>query len=316
MKSSDAVLLLVCAALWGASFMFVRMSASEFGPVALAGIRVAGAALVLLPLVVWHGTLRDLTWYWKPIAVSGISNATIPLVLFGFAAQTISAGLMAILNAVTPLFAALVAWAWLGKRLTPMRIAGSMLGFGGVVWLALGQAALNSAAGTLMSTLAILAAVAGSALYGFSANYTKERLAGVSPIAVAAGGQLVSAAILAIPAALFWPQVSPSPRAWGALVALSVFCTALAYVLFFRLIGNIGATRATTVSYLIPGFGVTWGALFLGEVFSADMAVGCAVILCGTALTNGVWPRPKATPSKRAAPQLATSRSQAIRPWA
>jgi drug/metabolite transporter (DMT)-like permease len=294
MKRSDFALLFACAALWGASFMFVRMSAVEFGAVALAGARVAGAALILLAALQWHGGFADMRKHWKPISVGGLTNAALPLVLFGFAAHSISAGLMSILNAVTPLCAAVVAWLWLGQRLTGLRAVGLAIGFAGVVWLAWGQAGVKAGADSAATLWAIAAAVVGSALYGFSANYTREKLAGVPPLAVAAGGQLVSAIVLAVPAYLYWPETAPSPRAWGALAMLAAACTALAYVLFFKLIGNVGATRATTVSYLIPGFGVAWGAIFLGEVFTLDMAMGCAVILAGTALASGAIRMPRA----------------------
>lgn len=288
MKSSDLTLLFTCAALWGASFMFVRVAAAEFGAVALAGARVGGAALVLLALIAMRGGFADMRKHWKPIAIGGITNAALPLVLFGFAALSITAGLMAILNAVTPLCAALVAWAWLGQRLTGPRIAGLAVGFAGVLWLAWGQAGVRTGAAGGATLWAIAAALVGSALYGFSANYTRERLAGVPPLAVAAGGQLVSALLLAGPAVAYWPATLPSARAWWSLLALAVLCTALAYVLFFKLIANVGGPRATTVSYLIPGCGVAWGALCLGEVFTAEMAVGCLVILAGTALASGV----------------------------
>jgi drug/metabolite transporter (DMT)-like permease len=287
MKRSDLALLFACAALWGASFMFVRIAAVEFGAVALAGARVAGAALILVAALAVRGGVAEMHRHWKPIAVGGLTNAALPLVLFGYAALSISAGLMSILNAVTPLCAAVVAWVWLGQRSSGLRSAGLVIGFAGVMWLAWGQAGFKTGADSAATLWAIAAAVIGSALYGFSANYTRERLAGVTPLAVAAGGQLVSAAVLAVPAFLYWPKATPSAGAWGALAMLAAACTALAYVLFFKLIGNVGATRATTVSYLIPGFGVAWGALFLGEVFTLDMALGCAVILAGTALASG-----------------------------
>ncbi|MEQ1516500.1 MAG: DMT family transporter, partial [Usitatibacteraceae bacterium] len=139
MKPSDIFLLLSCAALWGAAFMFVRMAAAEFGAIALAGARVAGAAMVLLPLVILRGGVGELMRHWKPIAINGATNAAIPLVLFGFAALTITAGLMSILNAITPLCAALIAWVWLGQKLTPIRVAGSVIGVGGVLCLTWGQ---------------------------------------------------------------------------------------------------------------------------------------------------------------------------------
>jgi drug/metabolite transporter (DMT)-like permease len=287
LRARDQGELLALAALWGGSFLFMRLGAGEFGAVALAAVRVAGAAVLLLPLLVWRGAWGALRARWRPIAVVGLSNSALPFVCFAFAAQSITAGLASIFNAAAPLFGAAIAWLWLNDRLNRSRIAGLAIGLGGVVWLAwrnVNQAAAFKPGG---SGWAIVACLAATVLYGFSANFTKKHLNGVPPLAVAAGSQGFAALFLCVPAAWLWPITMPSARAWGAVAVLAVLCTGVAYILFFRLIAHIGAANAISVTFLIPVFGVLWGALFLGETVTGAMAAGCAVIVLGTALATG-----------------------------
>ena len=288
MRPSDVALLLSLAALWGASYLFMRMGAGEFGPVALAGVRAAGAALLLLPLLAARGGFADLRTHWKAIAVVGLASAALPFVLFGYAALFITAGLSAIFNAATPLYAAAIAWLWLKERLAATRIAGLAIGFAGVLWLVWDKASFAAGPGGATTGWAVVACLVATLLYAFSANFTKRRLNNVPPLAVAAGSQLASAFALALPSAWMWPATPPTQRAWATFAVLAIACTALAYLMFFRLIANVGASRAVTVSFLIPPFGVLWGALFLNEVLTLEMVLGCAVILAGTALTTGL----------------------------
>jgi len=292
MKRSDFALLLTLAALWGSSYLFLRLGAGEFGAVPLAGLRAGLAALVLLPLLAWRGHLGGLRTHGGPILVVALTQSALPFVLFGLAAPILPAGLSAILSATTPLFTAIIGWQWLGLRLDASRTAGLLVGFSGVLGLAWDQAALRADARTAGG--AILACLLAALLYGFSAHYTKQRLAGVSPLVVAAGSQLASALMLALPAACFWPSAMPGGRAWGALGALAVACTSLAYVLFYGLLARVGAARTVTVTFLIPVFGVLWGALFLDETPTPHLALGCAVILAGTGLTTGLLRLPRA----------------------
>lgn len=287
MKRLDLALLLALAALWGSSYLFIQWGAGEFGAVPLAGLRAAGATAALLPLIVLRRELGELRAKWRAIALVGIAHNAIPYVLFSYAASCITAGLSSILTSVTPLFTALMAWGWFGEALTRRRLAGLAAGFGGVLWLAWDKAGVKPAAPSSVG-LAVVACLAAAALYGFSANFTKRYLGQVSPLVVTAGSQLVSALVLAVPAALLWPATMPSARAWGALAALSLGCTAVAYVLFFRLIARVGASRTVTVTFLIPIFGLFWGALFLGETVTNAMIVGGGLVLAGTALTSGV----------------------------
>ena len=140
----------------------------------------------------------------------------------------------------------------------------------------------------LSPALAIIGCVGATAFYGFSGNFTKRRLGGVAPMAVAAGSQLSAALALALPALLTWPARNPAALAWAAAAVLALVCTGMAYALYFRLIAHVGPANAISVTFLVPAFAVLWGALFLGEELSARMLIGCAVILVGTALATGL----------------------------
>ena len=292
MNLRDTGELLLLAALWGASFLFMRLGATEFGPVALSALRVGGATLVLLPLLAWYGQSAALRRHWRAMAVIGVVNSALPFVLFSVAALAINAGLSSIFNATAPLWGALIAWAWLGDRLTRMRVAGLGLGFAGVLWLAWDKASFRPGEHGVSAMVAIVACLAATLCYGFAANYAKRRLADVPPLAVATGSQLAATLVLLLPAWWLWPAATPSSIAWSSVVGLALLCTALAYLLYFRLIAKLGAARAISVAFLLPLFGVLWGALFLGEAVTPAMGIGCAVILLGTAMTTGVlrWP--------------------------
>ena len=292
MKPLDVIELVLLAALWGASFLFMRVAAPEFGPVALTALRVAGAALLLLPLLAARRQIGALRTHWRPIAIVGLVNSALPFVLFSLAALAISGGLAAIFNATAAMWAALIAWAWLGEKLTPSRLLGLALGFAGVVGLAWGNASLQTGAHGVSPAVAIAAVVLASLCYGFAANYTRRHLGGVPPLAVAAGSQAAAAAMLALPALAWLPPALPGAVAWVNVAALAVLCTGVAYLLYFRLIARLGAARAITVTYLIPLFAMLWDVVFMAERITASMLTGAAVILLGTALATGMlrWP--------------------------
>lgn len=292
MKALDAGEMLLLAALWGASFLFMRLGAGEFGPVPLSGLRVAGATLFLLPLLALRGQTAALRAHWRAIAVVGVVNSALPFAFFSLAALAINAGLSSILNATSPLWGALVAWVWLGDRPTRDRLIGLVVGFAGVAGLAWDRASIKPGEHGVSPALAVAACLLATLCYGFGANYAKRRLSGVPSLAVATGSQGAAALVLALPSAALWPTAMPSARAWISLVALAIGCTGVAYILYFRLIDRLGAARAITVTFLIPVFGVLWGALFLEETLTWSMAVGCAVILAGTSLVTGLLALP------------------------
>jgi drug/metabolite transporter (DMT)-like permease len=292
MKPRDAAELLLLAAIWGASFLFLRMGAGEFGPFALAGLRVLGASLFLLPVLLQRGEWPALRQHWRAIAAVGIANSAIPFLCFSYAALAITGGLSSIFNATTPLWGAVFAWAWLGDRPTRHKVAGLAIGFAGVLWLAWDKASFKADASGASPGLAVLACLAATMMYGLAASMTKRWLTGVPPMALATGSQLSAAIVLLPLVATHWPATMPGTRAWAAVAALALVCTGVAYVLYFRLIAHIGAANALTVTFLIPAFAIAWGGLFLGETVNTTMLAACAVILLGTSLVTGLW-RPR-----------------------
>ncbi|MCX7660223.1 MULTISPECIES: DMT family transporter [Caldimonas] len=299
MKTRDLSELVVLAAIWGASFLFMRLAAGPFGPVALVAVRVAGAALFLLPWLVWRGQAPWLSRRAVPLFVAGLFTSALPFLGFSYAALSITAGLSSIFNATTPLFGALIAWLWLKDRLTWPRVLGLAIGFVGVVGLAWDKASFRPDASGVASGWAVLACLGAALCYGFAASYTKRHLSDVPPLAVAAGTQLGAALALLVPAWWWWPASAPSAGAWASALALALLCTGLAYLLYFRLMSRVGPTNTITVTFLIPGFAVLWGWSFLDESVTPAMLAGSAVILVGTALVTGVFPRakPKMPPS-------------------
>jgi len=288
LRPRDAAELVALAALWGGSFVLMRLGAGEFGPFALVALRVAGAALLLLPLLALRGQFGALRRHWRAILVVGVLNSALPFLGFAYAALSITAGLSAIFNATTPMFGAIVAWAWLGDRLAWSRWLGIGVGFAGVAVLAWSNASHPAAFKPGGSGWAVVACVGASVCYGIAANYTKRRLTGVAPLAVAAGSQLGAALVVALPAWWYWPAIAPSTSAWVAVALLAFACTGVAYILYFRLIANAGPGNAIAVTYLVPLFGALWGGLLLGEGVTAAMLGGGAVILLGTALATGM----------------------------
>lgn len=284
MKQRDLIELTLLAAIWGASFLFMRIAAPEFGPVATAFVRVAGASLLLMPLLFVREGFQDLRRFWPGLLLVGLLNGALPFALFSFAALSINAGLSSILNATTPMWGALVAWVWFGQRLDSSRLVGLALGFTGVVILAWDKASFQPGGGGF----AILAVLLATLSYGVAANGTKRFLSQASPLAVASGSQFAAALLLAVPAWAQQPAHMPSFKAWGAVALLALLCTSVAYILFFRLMKRVGPTNTIAVTFLIPVFALIWGFMFLHETLTLNMALGCLVVLLGTGLAVGV----------------------------
>ena len=284
MRARDLVDLIALGFLWGASFLFMRIAGPEFGAFALVEVRVAIAALVLLPMLIARSQVGELADNWVALGVLGIHNTALPFVLFTWATLFLSAGTASILNSTAPIFTAIIAWAWLGEKLTIGRMTGLVVGTLGVWLLVRGKV------GASMSdtTLAVVAALGGSLLYGIAGNFTRRYASHIKPLAIATGSQVGAALVLLPIAVVTWPDTSISPKAWAAAITMGLFSTALAYILYFRLIANTGPTKAITVTYLIPLFAMLLGALVIDEPITGAMLVGCAVILLGTALATGL----------------------------
>lgn len=284
MKPRDLLDLTLLAALWGGSFLFMRYAVPDFGVVPLIWLRVALASICLLPLLLMKRQFGALRRQAGALTVMSLFNSGLPFLLIAWATLSITAGLASIMNAMTPVFTALIGALWLGDRLDGRRSLGLLLGLAGVALLAADKADFRPGG----SGWAIVAMLLATACYGFAANHTRRYLQGVPALVNATGTQLVSALVLLPPALWSWPERMPGLGPWLAALVLGVACSALAYVLFFRLIARVGASRAVTVTFLVPVFGTLWGALFLGEPVTASMLAGGAVVLLGTGLATGV----------------------------
>lgn len=273
------------SALWGASFLFMRLGAAEFGALPTAGVRVTVAAVFLLPLLLLRGLWSDLFRHRHKLLLLGMLNSGLPFASISFALLSISTGLSSLLNATVPLFGALVAWLWLKDRPHGLKIIGLLIGFVGVAMLAWGKASFKPDASGHASGWAVLACLFACLCYGISASYTRRYLAGVPSLVIATGSQIGAAVGLCLPTFWLWPERNPSVPAWLALLAVGVLCTGIAYVLFFRLIEKMGAAKSLTVTFLIPVFAVIYGAVFLNESVTSWMLLCGAVILFGTALS-------------------------------
>ncbi|MEH6579990.1 MAG: DMT family transporter [Amphritea sp.] len=293
MKPRDILDLVLLAALWGGSFIFMRVAAPEFGPIAMIELRVALAALFLLPILLLRGGSSEMKTHWKALFIVGALNSAIPFCLFGFATLYLAGGFTSIVNAASPLWGALIAWFWLGDKLNLNRQLGLLIGFAGVIILVWDKVSLEFTG----SALAIPAAMVASIFYGVAASYAKRHLMGVSSLSVATGSQL-GAALLLLPLTPFvWPQQHISMTAWISVIVMAVACTGIAYILYFRLISNVGPVKAISVTFLVPVFGVIWGSLFIDETLTTSMIIGCGVILLGTAMATGLI-----TTSRRSSP--------------
>ncbi len=268
--------------------MFMRIGVSELGAFATAGLRVAIAAAFLLPIALARGFGPGLLKRWKLTFLAGVLNSAIPFVCFAYALLSIPTGLSAILNATVPLFGAVVAWVWLKDRPTGSRTVGLIIGFIGVALLAWQKSSFTTDASGQASALAILACLTAAVSYGISASFTKRYMSGMPSLLSATGSQLGAAVFLAPFVVLYWPEQAVSWKAWGAVIALGVFSTGMAYILFFRLIERVGPAKSLTVTFVIPVFAVLYGVVLLGEAVTGWM-VGCGlIIIVGTALSTGL----------------------------
>jgi len=294
MKARDLFDLLILAAVWGASFLFLRIATPAVGPLGVAAVRVAGGALMLMPLVALGGEGAALRRHAPQLVGAALLSSILPFMGLSQASRSLPAGLLSILNATTPMWGALVGWLWAREKLAPVRALGLALGFAGVALLAADSSQLQ-APGALG---AVALALGSTLMYAFAVHYNKRYLADLSPLANSAGTLAMASALLLGPALWIGPQptvgLSEAAQgwldipgtAWQALLALTVLCTGLAYLIFYRLIERIGPSRALTVTFLIPVFGMLWGALFLDENVTMLMLLSTAIVLLGTWLSN------------------------------
>ena len=286
MRTRDVVELLLLSVLWGAAYLFMRAAVPAFGPAPLVALRMAIAVAVLLPLLVWRGGSAQLRAHPVALVVLGVLFTALPFLLLGFAAQHLTAGLLSVLNATAPLFAALLAHFAFHERLGLWRSAGLVIGFVGVVLLTAGSVSFRSTNGLL----AVGAVLITSALWSVGANFTRRRLGGMDNLALTVGSLAVASLALTPMAVVAWPAEPPPLRAWLEVIFLGVASSGLGFLLYYRLLRRIGTVRAMSVTFLNPVVALISGALYLGEVITWQTLAGAAVVLVGTALSLGLWP--------------------------
>lgn len=277
MTPRQAASLVVLAAIWGSSFLFIRIAVDELGPAVLTEARVLLAALPVAAFVLARGGRLALGERRRDFLVLGTFAAALPFGLIAVAELELPASLASILNATPPIWSAVIAALLFGERFTPRLAAGLGLALGGVA-LVVGLAPVDV---DLPFVLAALAMLVSGALYGAMGLFSARRMKGVAPLTLVVG-QHAAAALVLVPAVALVPvREAPDVGEWGAVLALGLICTALAFVLYFRLIAEVGATRTLTVTFLVPVFGVLWGAVFLGEELRPAQGLGALVLLAG-----------------------------------
>ncbi|UHQ18205.1 DMT family transporter [Lysobacter sp. KIS68-7] len=269
----------VLGAIWGASFLFMRVAAPEFGAAPLVDVRLALGAIVLLPFL-WRSRAHFPLKLWPKLALIGAINSAVPFVLFAWAAQRAPAGVGAICNSMTVLFTAIVGVLFFGEKISARRAGAVLVGFLGVVVLASGKTAGASLG------WAVAAGTGAAVLYGIGINLVRRHLTGLPPAAVASA-TLTTSALLLLPFAIAqWPDHAISTKSWLATATLGVLCTGIAFVMYYRLIARVGASRAATVTYLVPVFGIAWAWLLLGEAVTPTMLAAGLLILGSVAFSQ------------------------------
>ena len=278
------LMLLVLAALWGASFMFIKIGDRELEPITLVGFRMALGALTLVPIVLWkigaRRTVAELRLAAWPLIVTGLLNSAIPIFAITWAETRIDSGLTAIIQASAPLFTALLAIRFSqDERVHGTRLVGLVVGFAGVALLVGGRPSGQIAAGLAVAFSALCYAAAGL--------YAARNLRHVSPL-VTALGALTAATVATLPIGLFnLPDHVTSWKVTASVLTLGIAGTGLAYILYYGLIAGAGASRAILITYLVPTFAVVYGATLLGEPVTAAALGGLALVLAGVALGTG-----------------------------
>jgi drug/metabolite transporter (DMT)-like permease len=284
MRPGDLGALTLLGALWGGSFLFISVAVPALGPALLVELRVLLAAVALALCAVAVGRLPALRSQWKEFLILGGLNASAPFTLIAISQLNLTASLAAIMNSTTPLFAAVVAAAWIGEELTTRKIFGLLLGVVGVaVLVGLDPVPLNG-----VVLLSVGASLLAALCYALGGVYAKRTFPGVPPLAMGIGQQAAAATILLPLAAANLPEEPPSLAVVLSVLGLALLSTAVAYLIYFRLMASVGPTKTLTVTFLVPVFGVIFGVLLLGDPVGVGTFAGMGIILSSVALATGI----------------------------
>jgi drug/metabolite transporter (DMT)-like permease len=287
MRPRDFAGLTLLGAVWGAAFLFIRVAVPALGPFLLVGLRVGLAAATLLLYVLIAGLVPKIRSRWRSFLILGLFNAAVPFSLISTAEINLTASLAAILNSTTVMFTAIVAAVWMGDALTARKLVGIVLGIVGVtVLVGWDPTPMNGV--VLLSVAAMLFA---SLSYALGATYAKHAFSGIPPIGMAIG-QLTAATALLLPLSVVsLPREVPSLAVALCVLGLALLSTAVAYLIYFRLIENVGPTSTVTVTLLVPVFGLLFGVLLLDEPFGLGTLAGLVIILSSVVLITGISPK-------------------------
>ncbi len=288
MSIKEFGVLLALGAIWGASFMFIKVGGREIEPFALVEMRLGLAALTMLLISFTRtGVVKAMLSNWRPLAVMGLINCALPYTLITWGELYIDSGLAAIFNACAPLWAAGLTFVLpYAERLTAGKVIGLFVGMAGVILVVGGNFAAGSD-GSVLHLLGQGACLLAALSYGLAGHFGRRYLKGV-PLQAAATGQLVTGTIMLAPLAVFQvPGKMPSWEALGSVVVLAIAGTALASLMYYWLLSRVGATKVLLVTYLLPGFALVWGALFLREAVTLTALLGLGLVLLGIAITSG-----------------------------
>ena len=284
MRPADLARMVTLAALWGGSYLFMRIAVPHLGAEWVVEGRTLAGGFVLAVFIALTGRGFELRRHWRGYAVIGVMGVAAPFWLIATAVKSIDASTAAILNATSPIFSAIVASIWIRDRLTVEKVAGIALSIAGIAIL-VGWTPQPMSHAQLIACLLSLAACV---CYGWISVFTKVRMKDAPTSAISAVSCLVAAGALA-PFTPWGAIAAPVPPiAWGAVLALGVASTGIAFILYYRLIADLGPVKAVMVTLLIPVFGIFWGVVFLGEPVTPGRLAGCAIVLAGCALALGL----------------------------
>lgn len=288
MSRRDLIIFLTLSFMWSISFIFYRIGVPEFGSLAFAGLRVIFAGLVMIVFLFLSPKDRiGIRKKWKVLTIVGLFSAAIPFMLFSFSAQSVNAGVLAVLNAAVPMMSGFIASTFFNEKLAKKQILGLIIGVIGVVILMSENLFAEQGANGLGSKLLPMGyALLGAVGYAVGANVTRNYLEDISPVAITAGS-LIIASLVMLPVAIYnFPYgASISLKAWGSVICIGVFSTAIALVFMNQLIKSIGPMRATSITLVIPIFAIVLGYFLLGEALDIGAIIGSVVILIGTYLS-------------------------------
>jgi len=273
------ILLTFLGALWGSAFMFIKVATPEFGPVALVNARLIIASFIFLPILLRSKYIHLLKPIWRQVLVLAILNNAIPFTLFSYASFGADSNILAILNATTAFNTMIIAYIWIGEHVSLKQLFGLLLGFIGIFILVNPQ---NSET-TLISSMSALLA---SFFYSYSTVYIQRQSVNANKM-VLIGWSIIFSAVIMLPVTIFYlPDSIPSISAIGSAIWLGAISTGLGFLGYVRLIDKIGAVKTSTVAYFLPVFGIIWGAIFLDEIISSTIIIGCLIVLIGIYFAN------------------------------